>query len=376
MHNRYLFLFLLSQRNNFQATSEGGAQPNISKIKIISTPIPIPPITEQHRIVTQVEELMALCDHLETTRDQREITRKRLTSSSYSRLTAQDTKPNKFTKSTHFILDSLPELTANPDQIKILRQTILDLAVRGNLVKQDPSDEPASDLLRSISQQKKKLIEAKRIKNSNEYPQVEISDHPFHIPTNWEWVRFGNIVDFSAGKTPPRNDPSYWNTGDYAWISIADMKDGEIITSTKETVSTKARNNVYKADPSEAGTMIMSFKLTIGKIAYIGIPAYFNEAIISIHPHISELTPYIFKVLPDLARGGDLIPAIKGATLNRDSISNILFPLPPLSEQRRIVAKVEELMALCNKLEKGLDSRSSIQTRHMETSLMQFNNKS
>ena len=95
----------------------------------------------------------------------------------------------------------------------------------------------------------------------------------------------------------------------------------------------------------------MSFKLTIGKIARLGVPAFHNEAIISIRPHLAELDAYLFKVLPQFARQGDTKGAIKGATLNRDSISNILIPLPPLAEQHRIVAKVDELMALCDRLE-------------------------
>lgn len=255
------------------------------------------------------------------------------------------------------------------DAIARLRRFILDLAVRGKLVEQDPADEPAAELLRRIAAEKARLVEAGEAKNKSEVPEVATDDEPFPLPLKWSWVRFGNIGDFSAGRTPSRNEPSYWNTGDHAWVSIADMEDGTTLSLTKETVSEKARDSVFKSEPEAVGTMIMSFKLTIGKIARLGIPAFHNEAIISIRPHVPELDTYLFKVLPEFARGGDTKGAIKGATLNRGSISNILIPLPPLAEQQRIVAKVDELMALCDRLEAARAEREATRDRLAAASL-------
>lgn len=256
-----------------------------------------------------------------------------------------------------------------PDAVPRLRRFVLDLAVRGKLVPQDASDEPASELLKRIAAEKARLVKVGEIRNKPYLPAVETSHQPNPIPSNWKWVRFGNIVDFSAGRTPSRNETSFWNTGDYPWVSIADMADGQVVESTKETVSEMARKAVFKSEPEPAGTMIMSFKLTIGKIARLGIPAFHNEAIISIRPHLADLDPFLFKVLPDLARGGDTKGAIKGATLNRESISNILIPLPPLAEQRRIVAKVEELMALLDRLEAARTAREATRDRLNAASL-------
>src|SRR5260370_4543664 len=135
---------------------------------------------------------------------------------------------------------------------------------------------------------------------------------PFPVPLAWAWVRFASIVDFSAGRTPSRHDMSFWNTGDHAWVSIADMKDGQVLTTTKETISDKARERVFGSEPESPGTILMSFKLTIGKIARLGLPAFHNEAIISIRPHLAELDAYLFKILPQFARQGDTTRAIKG----------------------------------------------------------------
>ena len=256
-----------------------------------------------------------------------------------------------------------------PDAIPRLRHFILDLAVRGKLVEQDPNDEPASELLPRIAKEKARLMKVGKIRRHDALPTVKSDESPFGIPATWCWTRFGNTADFSAGRTPARKEPSFWNSGDHAWVSIADMKDGETLTSTKETVTKKAAKQVFGAEPKRVGTVIMSFKLTIGKIARLGIPAYHNEAVISIRPYTSDLERYLFKALPIFARQGNTKGAIKGATLNRNSISNILIPLPPLAEQHRIVAKVDELVALCEQLEAARTKRETTRDRLTAASL-------
>ena len=270
---------------------------------------------------------------------------------------------------TDQLLAHFEQVADAPDAIPRLRQFILDLAVRGKLVPQDPNDEPASELLKRIKEEKARLVKRGEIRKGKVLPAIEIDERPFGIPAKWRWVKFGNIADFSAGRTPTRNELSFWNTGDYPWISIADMSDGETLMTTKETVSEKAAKQIFRSAPKQVGTMIMSFKLTIGKIARLGIPAYHNEAIISIRPYVSELDPYLFKILPFFARQGDTKGAIKGATLNRESISNISIPLPPLAEQYRIVAKVDELMALCDRLEASLATGNDTKQRLLDALL-------
>lgn len=275
------------------------------------------------------------------------------------------------TETVHTLLQHFDRLVEAPDAIPRLRRFILDLAVRGKLVEQDPNDEPAVELLKRIAAEKERFVKAGEIKKQKSLPQVSKKDSPYELPSSWMWVRFGSIADFSAGKTPSRHESSFWNTGDYAWVSIADMEDGKLVEKTKETISEKALKNVFKSNPVQPGTMIMSFKLTIGKISRLGIPAFHNEAIISINPHINSLDSFLFKVLPELARGGDTKGAIKGATLNRESISNILIPLPPLAEQHRIVAKVDELMALCDQLQAHLTNIQINRRRLLEALLHQ-----
>lgn len=259
-----------------------------------------------------------------------------------------------------------------PDSVAKLRRLVLDLAVRGRVVEQDPSDGSASDALSRIPATDVGTRERTNGRLTPS-PPTPVRNVPFAIPYNWEWVRFSTIADFSAGRTPARHDSSFWNTGDYPWVSIADMVDGELLTATKETVSELAKVHVFKAGPALPGTMIMSFKLTIGKIARLAVSAYHNEAIIRIKPKLPEFDPYLFKVLPLFARQGNTKGAIKGATLNRESISNILISLPPIAEQRRIVKKVDELMALCDQLEAARTERETTRDRLTEASLARLN---
>jgi type I restriction enzyme, S subunit len=262
------------------------------------------------------------------------------------------------------LLSFYDRLAEAEDAIPRLRRFVLDLAVRGKLVPQEVGDEPASVLLERIEKEKARLVQVGAIKarlpNSDLTTASTRSDY---VPNGWVLTEFGSIAEFYAGRTPPRGEPEYWNNGDFAWVSIADMEDGQVVTSTKETVTAKAAEKIFRSAPEPVGTIIMSFKLTIGKIGRLGIPAFHNEAIITIKPHLADLDAYLFLVLPELARGGDTKGAIKGATLNRDSLASIPFPLPPLAEQHRIVAKVEELMTLLDRLDAARAAREETRTR-------------
>ena len=271
------------------------------------------------------------------------------------------------------LLTHLDRIADVPDAVPCLRRFILDLAVRGMLVPQDPEEEPASELLGRITVKKAWLAKAGGIGKGNLLPPIALDEVPFKIPAEWCWAKFEDIAAFSAGRTPPRNEPAYWNTGDYPWVSIADMRDGETLTATRETVSEESAKHIFRSEPEHVGTMIMSFKLTIGKVARLGIPAYHNEAIISIRPYVAEVDSYLFKALPSFARRSDTKGAVKGATLNRGSIANIPISLPPLAEQHRIVAKVDELMALCDRLEVARMERETTRNRLAAASLARLN---
>ena len=321
-------------------------------------PFPLPPLAEQHRIVEKVNELMMLCDRIEQARKGQESTRDRLTVSCLGQLTDSANSKEEFRRQAGFVVDNVKHLTESVEQVKQLKQTILDLAVRGKLVQQDRDDDPVEELSNRIKRERQKLM-GFRSNRKNWVISDDVIEPLFEVPSTWQWERFGNIVDFQAGKTPNRNEPSFWSPGKFPWVTIADMVDGGELISTREKVSELAKLEKFKTDPVPQGTMIMSFKLTIGKITRLGTPAYHNEAIIAITPYLLELDPFVFRFLPMFAKQGNKKNAIKGATLNQTSLSNILIPLPPLAEQHRIVARVDEMMMICEKLETTIQKRES-----------------
>ena len=142
------------------------------------------------------------------------------------------------------------------------------------------------------------------------------------------------------GKTPPRKETEYWSNGTLPWVSIADLVADGTVTATKECVNSFAAENTFKGKISKAGTLLMSFKLTVGKVSILGIDAFHNEAIISIYPFVDPdkiTTMFLFATLPLLSQSGDTKSAIKGNTLNSDSLdallildfqTNILYFLP------------------------------------------------
>lgn len=171
---------------------------------------------------------------------------------------------------------------------------------------------------------------------------------PFQIPDNWRWVRLSSLANLKIGKTPARGFAEYWTNGKYPWVSISDMKQNEEIYETKEMVSEIAAKEQMGAI-SPKGSLIMSFKLTVGRTSILGIDAYHNEAIITIECFSDTDTTcrdFLMHVLPLLSNLGDSKDAIKGKTLNSKSLASLLIPLPPLNEQSRIIHFVRRIYSL------------------------------
>lgn len=262
-----------------------------------------------------------------------------------------------------------------------LKNSILQLAVQGKLVPQNASEEPASKLLKRIKSFRAEAIKNKTLTIDKKHTAAPIAedDIPYVLPPSWEWVRFADIVTFNSGKTPARQDTASWNNGVCPWVSIADMVADGVTFDTKEKVSKKAISESFSGKISPIGTMIMSFKLTIGKMSILGIDAVHNEAIISIFPTVERndedtIKAYLFKILPLVAVTGNFKNAVKGKTLNATSISNLMIPLPPLAEQARIVAKIEELLPYLNEydeMEKRLSALNAEFPNKLRKSILQ-----
>ena len=246
------------------------------------------------------------------------------------------------------------ELKHQLNLIGQLRQSILQEAVQGKLVPQDPNDEPASVLLERIKEEKERLIKEGKIKKEKPLPPISEDEIPYELPEGWEWVRLGEIGETHTGTTPSTKHPEYFN-GEIPFIKPADITDKGINYNNESL--TLLGVNKGRLIPKDS-VMMVCIGGSIGKCYYTDRDCSCNQQINAItaygNMHGKFLyyflsSPYFYKQV--LARAtGSATPII-----NKNKWSNILFPLPPLSEQKRIVEKVDQLMDLCDELEKNIE---------------------
>ena len=244
-----------------------------------------------------------------------------------------------------------------------LKSKVLDLAMRGKLTEQLLTDGSGEDFYNAITTKPKRCT------------PISSNDIPFSIPANWKWCRFSAVADFRLGKTPARGNSKYWEKGKYPWISISDMST-ETLTATKELISQNAVDECFHSEITPRNTLIMSFKLTIGKVAILGIDAFHNEAIISVFPRYDVgfvFRDYLKIILPYASKQGKIYGAIKGNTLNKDSISDIMIPLPPFDEQKRIIERISYLFSVLNIIEtfqnQFASNLSALKTKLIDSSI-------
>ncbi|WP_024601463.1 MULTISPECIES: restriction endonuclease subunit S [unclassified Pseudoalteromonas] len=233
--------------------------------------------------------------------------------------------------------------------IKKLRELILELAVRGKLVPQDPNDEPASVLLERIAAEKAQLIKDKKIKLPKALPEISEDEKPFEISEGWEWVRLGELGNTQTGGTPSKNKPELFGS-DVPFIKPGDILEGKVCYKN-EGLSLLGAKSLGRIAP--ANSLLMVCIGTIGKCSYIDRDCAFNQQINSITPYVN-IIKYLHKVtstayFQNLA--WELSSSTTIAIINKGRWESIPVALAPIAEQERIVAKVDELMDLCDALE-------------------------
>ena len=267
------------------------------------------------------------------------------------------------------LLDHFDRISGAPEAIPRLRRFILDLAVRGKLVEQDHHDEPASELLKRIHEEKARLVKAGKIKESRPLGAIDRAKAPYVIPTSWEWVPLGETVNSHlGGGTPPKNNSSYWD-GDIFWASVKDVGKGKYVDETIDRI-TKAGLADSSSNLIPHGNLIVVTRMGLGKVSINRVSIAINQDLRALS--LSSLSAidyhYIFFKTHGFKGTGLTVKGIKV-----EELLNIAFPLPPLVEQHRIVAKVDELMALCDRLEAAQSERESRRDRLVVASLSRLN---
>ena len=335
VNNNYLFYFLMSHKESFTKKAEGGAQPNISKEKIISTLFPLPPLAEQKRIVAKIEELLPFIEKYEQA----------------------ETKLTALNK-------SFPEM---------LKKSILQEAVQGKLVPQNPDDEPASILLERIRAEKQELIKQGKIKKSKHESIIVTRDKipyeiidgkerciadevPFEIPESWCWCRLGTIASVLGGKRIPAGRKLSLEKTEHVYIRVSDMKDDTVSLDNLQYVP----NDIYSSISRYIINKEDVYITVAGTIGRIGkIPKELDGA--NLTENADRLVIRIINqdwlirflksnlIQNQIAEATTKVGQPKLAILR---IQKLLIPLPPIAEQKRIVEKIEELMPIINSISK------------------------
>ncbi|TDU23534.1 type I restriction enzyme S subunit [Chromohalobacter marismortui] len=236
--------------------------------------------------------------------------------------------------------------------IKKLRELILELAVRGKLVEQDPSDEPASVLLERIAEEKTRLVKEGKIKKPKKLPHVSEKDKYFQTPKKWEWVRLGNLFNsIMSGGTPNKSNPEFWG-GKIPWASVKDLGKSKNIEKTIDYITAEGLKAGSKL--ADSGDILICTRMGLGKVAICSRPVAINQDIKAVKLSSGTSIDFFliaYKALDIIGTG----TTVSGIT--QDKLLNYVIGLPPLEEQHRIVKKVDELMALCDQLEQEVSDQ-------------------
>ncbi|RZF24013.1 restriction endonuclease subunit S [Paraburkholderia sp. UYCP14C] len=372
LDSRYLLLLLRSMRSYFIGLGAGGAQPNISREKIIASVIALPPAAEQVRIIAKVDELMKLCDELET--------HGRLESEQHARLTAALFDPLAASESAHALAENWARVAAHfdllldrPEAVDALERAIGRMAVRGLLVPQDPADTPARALLAEIQSRKARLIAEGKIKREKELPVISDDDAPFELPAGWTWARFPELGEFGRGKSKhrPRNDPTLFSPGVYPLIQTGDVARADRVIERFNAQYSESGLAQSKLWP--AGTLCITIAANIADSAILGFDACFPDSVVGFVP-IGELVDgrylltFIETAKDDLTA---FAPSTAQKNINLEILNNVLIPVPPRNEMLRIVSRVEELRNLCGALRARLTAGQTCQARFSEAMVEQ-----
>ena len=312
----FILYILKYYQDVFRYSKKGAAIPHLDKELFKNIVIGVPPLAEQKRIVEKLEEILPLVD--------------------------------EYGKNEKILSEMNQKL---PKQI---RQSILQYAVQGKLIEQNPQDEPASEILKHIKAQKDQLIKEGKIKKEKPLPPITQDEIPYDLPQGWEWVRLGKILTKltdGAHKTP-----NYQSSG-IPFLSVKDISSGYIDFSNTKFISESEHQELFKRCNPQRNDILLT------KVGTTGIPAivetdkefslFVSVALLKFNNQFIDIKYLYNLILSPLvqAQAKENTKGIGNKNWVIDKIAQTIIPLPPLAEQKRIVAKVEELMTLVNKLE-------------------------
>ncbi|WP_181305535.1 restriction endonuclease subunit S [Rufibacter sp. XAAS-G3-1] len=340
--------------------SKGSAIPNLSTAQIKEIIFPLPPLAEQEAIVARVEELMQKIEELEKANQDRIQLQKSLGAAALQALT---TAPDhELEQQWAFLQQHFQILFGQEANVKKLRETILQLAVQGKLTsawrRQNPTTQPAAHLLQQIQAEKAQLVKDKKIKKEKPLEPISEDEVPYELPDSWVWCRLGEIclkVTDGTHHSPPNIE-----AGKYKYVTAKNIKNDGVLLSNITYVTEEIHQEIYsRCNPEKGDILYIKDGATTGIVTINNLDEPFSMlssvALLKLPKEVDNKfllylmrSPYFYEA----TRSGMSGVAITRVTLSKINYS--LSPLPPLAEQEAIVAKVDQLMQLCDALEQQL----------------------
>ena len=364
-HN-FVCHFLQNRLRELQGTKAYTTVDHLSGGQISNSIIGFPPLVEQHRIVAKVDALMALCDQLENQHLNAAEAHETLVSELLATLT-QSQDAADFNANWQRIYAYFDVLFTTEASIAALKQTLLQLAVMGKLVPQDPNDEPASELLKRIQAEKAKLIAEGKLKKEKPLAPITEEEKPFELPNGWEWLKLGSValkITDGTHHSPPNID-----NGDFKYISAKNIKPWGMDLSDVTYVTKNVHDEIYsRCDPVLGDILYIKDGATTGiaTINSLNEPFSMLSSVALLKPSLGIFNQYLLRCMTAPFFYSEMRSEMTGVAITRVTLGKLneaLLPLPPITEQHRIVAKVDELMALCDQLKTRIQQASQQQQR-------------
>jgi len=349
---RFIAVSLQARLLELQGIKSYTTVDHLSGGQISESVIALPPLAEQHRIVAKVDELMALCDRLETQQADAASAHAQLVQALLGSLT-QASDATEFAANWQRLAEHFHTLFSTEPSIDALKQTLLQLAVMGKLVPQDPDEEPASELLKRIAVEKARLVAVGKIKKQKPQTAIAKDEVPFNLPHGWHWARLGEAGISATGKTPSTNNPKFFG-GELPFMGPGQINVLGEISDPDKWLTELAREETSVAEPNDL--LMVCIGGSIGKCAIADREMAFNQQINSIRPLLANHR-YVFNAVSSPIFRASVWAAATGTAtpiINRSKWDDLLISIPPLPEQQRIVAKIDQLMALCDQLKTQL----------------------
>jgi type I restriction enzyme S subunit len=364
-------------RDHLGGRSVGITMTNLNQGILEATPIPVAPAKEQHRIVARFDELMARCDALENLRAERDAKRGAVHTAALRQL-LNVTDTDGHIQAREFLGQHFGELYTVKENVTELRKAILYLAVMGKLVPQDPNDAPASELLKQIEAEKKRLVKKGEIKEPKPLPPLTRLETPYEIPQSWQWVRMGELCNgITSGSTPSKEH--IHDKDGIPFLKVYNIRNQMIdFAYKKQFVSRNYHQKTMARSRLTPGDVVMNIVgPPLGKTAII--PDEYqeyncNQAIVVFRPIARATNRYLHAYL----LAGRFLEGIElVGTAGQDNISvtksqMMPIPLPPMEEQLRIVKCVRTLIGQCDTLEQQIDAARESQSALLNAMMAQY----